>query len=208
MMSTGTLRLASAALVVVLLAAALGAQAYIDSSRSSEREVTAALGDTAYAYLVGLRKFAAYVAWARLDEQWDEYYAFKPEGLGAAQFMLPTFALVTWLDHDFVEAYYTGPWILRRSGLTQEAYELAEEGLRYNPDAGILIAQMCQFEYLDGDMKAAYEYALDGLSEDVVWKDGAEKFEGYGVFRAVFEEVGDQEHLELVVSEMERLRGE
>jgi tetratricopeptide (TPR) repeat protein len=163
------------------------------------------LGRTGFAYLTGIRTFVAAVLWNRLDPQYHTYYS---EQLDLATFMLPTMRLVTWLDPQFVQAYYTGPWILRRQEQMDEAYRFALEGVENNPDSAILWTQLAQFEFIDGDPDEAYDYALEALADDVTWRSGDEEFEGLAILREVFRKMGDEERLRDAEAALTRLREE
>jgi hypothetical protein len=192
----------AAIIVIALLALALSGQALTDAAvEEGTADTGRLLGRTGFAYLTGLRTFAAAALWNRLDPQFHEYY----EGsLDNAQFTLPTMRIVTWLDPQFVEAYYTGPWIARRLGYEEEGLEFAREGVRENPRSGILIAQLAQFAFIDGHTEEAYEHALQALG-DVDWRSLQDQFEGYGILRAVFDSVGDEEREAFVRAEMDHI---
>lgn len=183
-------RIVPALVIVCLLAALLAGQALADRvAPSGYADTGEVLGRTSFAYLTVLRTFAAAALWNRLDPQFHEYY----EGsLDQASFAIPTMRIVTWLDPQMVEAYYTGPWIVRRLGNNDEALDFALEGVERNPRAGILWAQLAQMYFIDGDTETAYDYARRGMG-DVYWRSDSDQFEGYGILHAVFVDAGDLE---------------
>jgi hypothetical protein len=176
--STG-LALVAAALVLVLAGQAVGDRlATSAGSAGTER----ALGRAGFAYLTGLRTFAAAVLWNRINPQHDTYYQNVP--LQDQTFMLPTMRMVTWLDPKFVEAYFVAPWLLYRNGRKGEADAIMLEGIRNNPDSGRLHSAYAQLLLLDGRIGAAVREAE--AARTAVWRNDDEKFYGYAIMRDVY----------------------
>jgi tetratricopeptide (TPR) repeat protein len=183
---------AAAAIVVMALVAVLGGQALADRAapEAPNGALTGqALGRTGFAYLTGLRQFAAAFLWNRLEPQMHEYYGGV--GLGRMTFMLPNVKAIVTLDPQFVEAYYVAPEILIESGNLQGGLDLAKEGVDNNPKSGLLLASYAQLIWTRGnDLQAALPYADRALADDVVWRWDDEKWEGMAVVRTIFEKAG------------------
>jgi tetratricopeptide (TPR) repeat protein len=183
---------AAAAIVVMALVAVLGGQALADRAapEAPNGALTGqALGRTGFAYLTGLRQFAAAFLWNRLEPQMHEYYGGV--GLGRMTFMLPNVKAIVTLDPQFVEAYYVAPEILIESGNLQGGLDLAKEGVDNNPKSGLLLASYAQLIWTRGnDLQAALPYADRAMADDVVWRWDDEKWEGMAVVRAIFEKAG------------------
>jgi tetratricopeptide (TPR) repeat protein len=180
---------AAAAIVVMALVAVLGGQALADRAAPEVPNgalTGQALGRTGFAYLTGLRQFAAAFLWNRLEPQMHEYYGGV--GLGRMTFMLPNVKAIVTLDPQFVEAYYVAPEILIESGNLQGGLDLAKEGVDNNPKSGLLLASYAQLIWTRGnDLQAALPYADRAMADDVVWRWDDEKWEGMAVVRAIFE---------------------
>jgi tetratricopeptide (TPR) repeat protein len=183
---------AAAAIVVMALVAVLGGQALADRAAPEVPNgalTGQALGRTGFAYLTGLRQFAAAFLWNRLEPQMHEYYGGV--GLGRMTFMLPNVKAIVTLDPQFVEAYYVAPEILIESGNLQGGLDLAKEGVDNNPKSGLLLASYAQLIWTRGnDLQAALPYADRALADDVVWRWDDEKWEGMAVVRTIFEKAG------------------
>jgi tetratricopeptide (TPR) repeat protein len=183
---------AAAAIVVMALVAVLGGQALADRAAPEVPNgalTGQALGRTGFAYLTGLRQFAAAFLWNRLEPQMHEYYGGV--GLGRMTFMLPNVKAIVTLDPQFVEAYYVAPEILIESGNLQGGLDLAKEGVDNNPKSGLLLASYAQLIWTRGnDLQAALPYADRAMADDVVWRWDDEKWEGMAVVRAIFEKAG------------------
>ncbi|PKQ29104.1 MAG: hypothetical protein CVT60_07060, partial [Actinobacteria bacterium HGW-Actinobacteria-10] len=81
---------------------------------TSPVETGLAVGRATFAYLSGLRIFAAQVLWNRIEPLFHEYYEAVP--LREQLYMLPTLNAVNMLDPQFQQPYYIAPWILARQG--------------------------------------------------------------------------------------------
>ncbi len=180
------LRLVFIVALLVLVVLAQTAAAAIAPTGSSA-ETGRLIGRAGFAYLSGIRTFAAAVLWNRLEPQFHLYYANKP--LKENTQLLPTIRLVQALDPQFVQAYYNAAWIVWERGRTEEAFDIAQQGIDNNPRAGLLRASLAQL-LLSEDSKTKSEAHLDeavaqadaGMAADMVWTNDADKFEGYAVF--------------------------
>ena len=180
--------------VIVLFGIILGAQALAAASAPPGRTASTGrlLGQTGFAYLGGLRTFAAAVLWNRLEPQFHQY------GQGKAvdqrlEFM-PATRIVQLLDPQFQQAYYVSAWVLAKRGRFDDAIAIARDGIRNNPNAGLMRANLVQVLMLQDKKKnlpRMLEESKAGLREGMTWASLDDQYEGYGVFRAVFELAGD-----------------
>ncbi len=175
-------------------------------ARGAGSAETGALGRAGFAYLTGLRTFAAAVLWNRLDPIMDKY---EPGGLSHAQYMLPSIQLVTWLDPKFEQAYYVGQWIIARHGGTlAEAKAMTRDGIAANPRSGLLLASYAQL--LQGASKttvpSAYEWAKKAIEPGVTWHTVEDEYDEYGVLRVIFEIAHDPARVKFVKEVQKRLQ--
>ena len=64
------------------------------------------------------------------------------------------------LDPTLEQSYYVGSWVLVQNDRVFEGIEMAERGVRENPDSGLLITNLAQVLMLYGDdLPAAYDMA-------------------------------------------------
>lgn len=139
-------RLAVAALVL-LLACTVPLQYAIDGTRTagagwdesspfdSARSVLDLLG--------GVRQSVAANLWTKTDVVFHEYL----RDIGNEQALFPYYWLITRLDPHFTMAYYYASWMLARMGRVDEGFELAVEGLRYNPHSAQLQENLAQLYF-------------------------------------------------------------
>ena len=191
--------------IVLALALVLGGQALADVAAPDVPNgalTGQAMGRAGFAYLTGLRQFAAALLWNRLEPQMHQYYGGV--GLGKMGFMLPSIKAIVTLDPQFVEAYYVAPEILIDSGLEpgvspaeaairlQTGLDLAKEGAENNPKSGIALSSYAELLYTRGkDLQAALPYALAALQPGVVWRIDEEQWDQYAVLKAIFQQDGD-----------------
>lgn len=200
-----------AAVLALLLIAVLFLQARTDAlAPTGVSDVTGrAIGRAGFAYLTGIRTYAAAVLWNRLDPIGDTYYGTKT--LQQQTFVLPTIHLVVTLDPQFTQGYYVAAWILFERGQRARGLALAREGVRNNPRSGIMIAQLSQLLLFLRDkgpnyLSDAEKWADVGTRENIVWTDDTEKFEGYATFRVVYELTGQKVKAAAVRAELVRLK--
>jgi tetratricopeptide (TPR) repeat protein len=171
-------RIRSASAALLLVAALLGGQALADSSvvQGTTGGAGATVGRAGFAYLTGLRRFAALLLWARLDTQFHGYYSGMP--IKDQLFLLPNMRLVTMLDPQFIQAYYTAPWILMDNDRLSDALAVAREGVEANPRSGQLHASYAQMLYLKTkDLSGAVEQSDLAMRDDALWADGTEQWQ-------------------------------
>jgi hypothetical protein len=179
--------------IVLLVAVLLGAQALAAASAPAGGVASTGrlLGQTSFAYLGGLRTFAAAVLWNRLEPLFDGYYGRFDKDFGV---FLPSMRLVQLLDPQFQQSYYVTSFWLERFGRFDEALALAEAGLRNNPKSGLMRANVVQLLFIHDptkNMPRLLQLAREGIGPNVTWANTDDQFEGYGIFAAVFHKAGD-----------------
>jgi tetratricopeptide (TPR) repeat protein len=197
--------------VCVLLAAVLGGQAVADSRVPARAGAAsgAAIGRAGFAYLTGLRRFAALLIWNRLEPQFHGYYstlALKDE-----RFLLPNMRIVTLLDPQFIQSYYMVPWILVDNGKLAEAMDIAREGVANNPDSGLLHTSLAQLMYLKTqDLNGAVAQADLAMRPDQVWADATEQWQSMKILIDIYTKAGEPAKADaalLVTKELESRMG-
>lgn len=192
--------------VAVLLVLVLAGQSLADALLADASFTTTgqAMGRAGFAYLTGIRTFAAAVIWNRIDPIYHEYYGGRP--LNDQTQSLPMIKLVTVLAPDFEDAYNVGAWIVVQRGLVDEGVQLAREGVDNNPASGLLRTNYAQVLWLFADdPEAALEQAEIAFSDEVVWRDPIEQHDSYAILRSLFEQNGEPDKAEAVLAEIERL---
>lgn len=181
-------------MAVLLLAVIVGAQAVAAVSAPAGVTISTGsmLGQTGFEYLGGLRKFAAAALWNRLEPQFHEYGNGK--SIDERLDFLPTMRLVQILDPQFEQAYYVSAFMLGRIDRMPQALEIAREGIRHNPDSGLMRANYAQLLLIQDKVKnlpEALKAAQSGIRPETVWANTDDQFEGYGIFGTVFRLAGD-----------------
>lgn len=191
-------------IVAILLATVLVGQTATDSlSSRALAETGATIGRTSFAYLGGLRIFAAAAIWNRLEPIFHGYYEDIP--LEEQVYILPTVQAVIALDPQFKDSYYVAAWVLARRGDTERAFAVARQGVENNPASGSLRASYSQILILfDGDIDEAVRQADLGISE-AEWGSPAEQHDAYAIFGAVYRGAGLDAKSDRVMHEIERL---
>ncbi len=167
------------------------------------------MGQTGFAYLGGLRTFTAAILWARLEPLFHGYYGGK--SIKELKEFLPTMRLVQALDPQFEQSYYNAAWIVAQRGDMEEALAIAREGVKNNPNSGLLRANYVQLLILDdkvSNLDEAYENAVFGLSPEAQWANIDDQFEGYAIFRTVFTLRGDDATADKINGVLERMRAD
>lgn len=181
----------AALLVAVLLGgqALAGATAPPGGTASTGR----LLGKASGAYLGGLRTFTAAVLWNRLEPLYHGYYGGRT--VDKLVEFLPTMRLVQLLDPQFEQSYYNSTYILSRLGKMDDALSFAREGIRNNPQSGLLLANYAQLLMIKdkkGNLPEMVALADRGIKPGINWASIDDEFEGYGIFRTVYKLAGDQ----------------
>lgn len=178
-----------AALVIGLMLVLVGqavAGALLPAQDGSAAQVA---GRAGFAYLTGVRTFAAAVLWNRLEPIFHEYYSEVP--LGEQLSVVPMVRMVNWLDPQFEDGYYLSAWVLFQRGDVEQAYEIASSGVDNNPDSGLLKMSYGQILLLNGDIEEAAVLAEGAYYAD--WRDDEERFGGLRVLMTIFHQAGMSE---------------
>lgn len=184
--------LIAAALLVIVL---LGGQALTSASAppGGLASTGRVVGQTSFAYLGGLRTFAAAVLWNRLEPLFHGYYGDR--SVDALVQFLPTMRLVQILDPQFEQSYYNSSFILARRDMVDEALTIAREGIKNNPRSGLLLANYAQLLLMQdkqANLPEMLRLADRGVQPDIRWANTDDQFEGYGIFRTVYNLAGNQ----------------
>ena len=196
------------AVVVVLVVALLGVQAMATAAAPPQPVANTGqlLGDAGFAYLGGLRVFAAAVLWNRLDAQFDGFYESKR--LEDLTFLMPSLYLVQRLDPHFVQSYYNAAFILGMRRQWDEAFQVAKDGVGNNPTSGLMRANYVQL-LLMRDKKAnlsqAYRQAIAGVRTGT-YDSIDDEFESLAAFRTVFDLAGRRDLVATIDQRQAQLR--
>jgi hypothetical protein len=195
-------------LVAGALCLLLASQALASSVMPAERAAVGGVaGKAAFAYMGGLRTFAAAVLWNRIEPQFHDYY--ERQSLLEQKFVFPTLAIVQALDPQFTQSYFLSSYLIARQGDFDYGLEIAREGVLNNPDSGLLRSNLAQLLYLqdqERNMPEALEHVRIGLSGDIDWANDDEYFEGLAIFRSILETAGETEVAERIGVRMQELR--
>lgn len=182
-----------AATIALLLVALLGVQ-YAAQSVAPPGGVSSAgrtIGQAGFAYLGGLRTFAAAALWNHLEPQFHKYY--RTTKVRDLTYLLPSLYLVQKLDPQFIQAYYNASFILAQRGAWDEAYRIADQGIASNPRSGLMRAnyvQLLLYQDKKANLDKALKQAVIGLGPNMVYANADDEFESLGIFRAVFRLIG------------------
>jgi hypothetical protein len=101
--------------------------------------------------------------------------------------------LVQMLDPQFEQAYYVSAYVLSRYGRKEIALDVARDGIANNPKSGLMRANFAQLLLIQdkvSNLPEALIQANAGAEPDMTWANADDQFEGYGIFRAVFDLAG------------------
>lgn len=194
------------AVFAILLAGSLWLAA-IAAPPTTGSDTGGALGRAGFAYLGGLRTFAAAVLWNRLDPIFHEHYNGVP--LAEQRFAIPSLHLVTLLDPQFTQAYYLSSYMVGRMVGAEQGIELAREGVRNNPDSGLMHSNLAQLLYMQdktANREEILEHITKTLDEKTVWANDDERFEGYIITARMLETMGFPEDAARIDAVLERMR--
>jgi hypothetical protein len=184
---TRTVRTSAAAMALV--ACLLGGQALVDGGAGAVARVDATVGRAGFAYLTGLRRFAALLLWNRIEPQFHEFYGGR--SLEQQTFVLPNLRVIVLLDPQFIQAYYVAPWVVQANDKVADAIAIAREGVANNPRSGLLHSALAQILYLrTDDIGGAVEQADLAMRPDQVWADATQQWQGIRTLRDIYAKAG------------------
>lgn len=196
--------------IAVLVVVLLSSQA-LALRTSPPRDVSTAgraVGRAGFAYLGGLRTFAAAVLWNRLDPVSHEYYGGVT--LDEERFMLPTLYLVTVLDPQFTQAYYLSSFMVSQMVGAEEGIDLAREGVANNPDSGLMRVNLAQLLFVQDraiNKTEIIEQIEAGLDPEQEWANDEERFEGYLLMARMLEPLGYEDRAHSIEEVLGRMAG-
>ncbi len=205
-LSRKPLALIVAALLLVTL---LSGQVIADTlAPTGEAEDTGrTIGRAGFAYLTGIRTYAAAVLWNRLDPLMHEFY--DGTTLDEQVYMLPSIRAIIALDPQFDQSYYVASWILARRGAVEEGIELARQGVENNPRSGLLLVNNAQVLFLFGDdTDEAVRLVVEATEPDIFWRNILEKHDSFAIVESILEVTGDVEGAARVGEEIARIDAE
>lgn len=129
---------AAGVLIVVLLAGAVALQYSLEGSTRAAGSGDSApfdAGRSILDVLGGVRQSLAAVLWTKTDALFHEYFGGD---LRQERKVFPYYWLITRLDPHFEMPYYFATYTLCRLGKVKEGFDLALEGIRYNPGSSLL----------------------------------------------------------------------
>jgi hypothetical protein len=188
---TLTRRLSTGLIAVALVACILSGQALVEGGApaSGVTRVESATGRAGFAYLTGLRRFAAILLWNRIEPQLHGYYERLP--IKDQTFVLPNLRVIVLLDPQFIQAYYIAPWIVQANARVADALSIAREGVANNPRSGLLHSALAQLLYLKtDDLDGAVEQADLAMRSDQVWADATQQWQGIRILRDIYVKAG------------------
>lgn len=164
------------------------------------------LGQTGFAFLGGLRTFAAAVLWNRIEPVFHEYYSGV--SLNEQKYMIPTLRLVVALDPQFTQAYYISSYIVFDAS-HEEGLSLAKLGIANNPDAGVLHANLAQLLFIDD--KVAHraeimEQVALGSAPSAQWSDDAQRYEGFATMSQALTGIGETQAARALQARMSQVK--
>ncbi len=202
----GSRRWLSAALLLAVLTASLGLAA-ASSPPSGMARTGRAMGRAGFAYLGGLRTFAAAILWNRTEPVFHEYYASVP--LAEQRYLIPTLRLVVLLDPQFVQAYYVSSFMVGRMVGEDAGIALAREGARENPSSGLMQVNLAQLLFVK-DKEVHRDEILERVSRSLdakaTWIDDEERYEGYLIAAQMLKSLGRLDAAQRVNSALEAMR--
>ncbi len=188
-----------------LLAASLAAGALTAPGASSA--TAEVVGRAGFAYLGGLRRFAAAVLWNRIEPVFHEYYSGV--ALDEQTYMMPTLHAVIRLDPQFVQAYYVASYIVFRKEGRSEGIAIARQGLAANPESGLMHANLLQLLLIEDRVGNAAEIGrlADAITRGgLAWMDAEDRFEGLATARDGLRVLGETQRAEQIEAVLENMR--
>ena len=151
--------------LVVLLAGVVLLQYSIDNTTTAkagwEDSSPFDAGRSVLDLLGGIRETLAAYFWTKTDEVFHEYLSAN---IGKEDALYPYYWMITRLDPHFTMPYYFASWTLARLGRVDQGFNLAMEGLRYNPYSANLQENLASmYFFLKKDPKKARYHILKAI---------------------------------------------
>lgn len=195
--------------ILVLLVALLAFQAAASATAppGGIASTGRVIGQTGFAYIGGIRTFAAAVIWNRLQPLFHSYY--KGQSLSQMTWALPAMNVVQILDPQFLQAYYEASYNVYRMGKKEDAFRIARQGVENNPQSGFMRANLVQLLLID-DAKAnlpeMIEHADAGMGKDAYWSNTTDLYEGLAIFRAAYRLSEQTQKADAIQTRLDELR--
>lgn len=198
------------ALVALLLVALLATQAATQwtAPPGGIAQTGRIMGKTGFAYIGGVRTFAAAVIWNRLDPLFHKYYSGK--SLSQLSWALPAMNLVQILDPQFLQAYYEASFNVYRMGAKAEGMRIARLGVSNNPKSGFMranLVQMLMIEDRKRNLPEMVKNADAGLRKQMYWSSDVDLYEGLAIFRVAYFLDGNKAKVAILNTRLKELRG-
>jgi predicted Zn-dependent protease len=142
---------------------------------------------TALKLLGGLRSTAAAFLWIKIDRIHHKFYGELYE----EKELIPLYRMTTWLDSHFVYAYYVGSFLLYLNNRGEEAIDFAEEGIRTNPNSGLLNFSLGQLYLIIENNPEKSERFLQKALKTI--ETDADRYNILATLLVVYEKLGDEE---------------
>jgi len=198
------------ALVVVLcFGVIVGAQGLAAASAPTAVQLSEGrlIGQAGFAYLGGLRMAVAGLLQERLDPQFHQYMADK--AIQDRIDLLPSIRIIQMLNPQLEQPYYYVSYILALRGRTGDAIALAKQGVENNPSSGLLRANYVQLMMMQDRKKNLPEMLRQteiALGSGITYSGLDDQLESYGIFRTVYQLAGNEQMVQRLSAEQERLR--
>lgn len=200
-------RIVLACVVLVIALFAFQAAAAFTAPPGGVASTGRLIGQTGFAYIGGIRTFAAAVIWNRLEPLFHDYYS--GESLAKTKWALPAMNMVQILDPQFLQAYYEASYNVYRLGKKQEGIRIARSGVENNPKSGFMRANYAQLLMIDdpkGNLKEMVKQANVGMGKDMYWSNTIDLYEGMAIFRAVYRIDGQTQKADNIQKRLDELR--
>ncbi len=163
--------------LIALLAGAVLLQYSIDNAAGSktqqERSSPSQAGRSLLDLLGGVRESIAAYFWIKTDAIHHEYYGGD---ITKEQALYPYYWMITRLDPHFTMAYFYASYMLCRFGEVKPGFDLALEGVRYNPDSPLMQYNLAEiYFFFEKDPAKARYYLLKAIQltndeqDKIVW---------------------------------------
>jgi predicted Zn-dependent protease len=193
-------------LVLIVGAQALANAAAPPVQQTSQSRI---VGQAGFAYLGGVRMMAAGLLWGSLDAQFHQYQSTKQ--IEDRLDLLPAIRAVQLLNPQLEQPYYFTSYILARRNRMSDALALAQEGIRNNPQSGLLRASYVQLLFVQdkkGNIAKMLEQTRAGMTPTTTYNSIDDEYESLGVFRVAYQLAGDQAMVQQIEGIMAQLKSQ